>query len=62
MYTRYQRRTREQEIGKTGVKARANVSKTGASLSFRKGIVTFNTRRGFSLNLSRLLKGLSIRS
>lgn len=62
MYTRYHRRSRERQIGNTGVKVRGNVSKGGASASFRKGIFTFNTRRGFSLNLGRLFKGLSIRS
>lgn len=62
MHVRYHRRSKPVVLGRTGIKAHANVSKTGASITLRKGPVTFNTRRGFSLNLGSLVKGLSIRS
>lgn len=61
-YMRYARRTKDREIGKTGIKYRANVSKTGGSVSLSKGPITWNSRRGFTLNLGKYIKGLSFKS
>jgi hypothetical protein len=48
-----------------GARTRLHVSKSGVSVSHRREVhgfpVTVNTRRGITVNLSRLVKGLIYR-
>lgn len=55
---RFHRRSRDRAFG-AGVKGRVNVSKTGASVSARRGPVTVNSR-GY-VTIKTPIKGLQLR-